>query len=196
MTFQQYRCLVRSDLFRLAGEHPVFFRFLRLVLFRPGTQYLFLLRTTRYLAGKPLLFPVFIMLRLILMHLSYYYGISLPYTTRIGPGFYIGHFGGIVVNDQVILGKNCNLSQNVTLGIANRGKRPGCPVIGDEVYIGPGAVIFGHVTIGNRAAIGANCVVTRDVPENGVVVGVPGTVISLNGSEGYVDHTWERDCQH
>jgi len=63
------------------------------------------------------------------------------------------------------------------------------PEIGDNVYIGPGAKIIGNIKIGNNAAIGANCVVTKDVPENGVVVGVPGRVISFEGSAGYINKT-------
>jgi serine O-acetyltransferase len=77
----------------------------------------------------------------------------------------------------------------VTLGQSNRGERRGSPVIGDNVFIGAGAKIFGMIKVGNNAAIGANCVVTKDVPENGVVVGVPGRIISMNGSRGYINRT-------
>jgi serine O-acetyltransferase len=77
----------------------------------------------------------------------------------------------------------------VTLGEANRGDRRGCPVLGDNVYIGPGAKIVGAVRIGNDVAIGANCVVTKDVPDHSVVVGIPGRVISQEGSAGYVNRT-------
>ena len=75
------------------------------------------------------------------------------------------------------------------MGVANRGERKGYPTIGDNVYIGPGAKLVGKIIVGNNAAIGANCVVTKDVPENGVVVGVPGKVISMNGSVGYINRT-------
>ena len=61
--------------------------------------------------------------------------------------------------------------------------------IGDNVYIGPGVKIFGNIRIGNNAAIGANGVVNKDVPDNGVVVGVPGKVVSLKGSSGYINRT-------
>ncbi len=54
------------------------------------------------------------------------------------------------------------------------------------MYIGPGAKIIGNIKIGNNVSIGANTVVTKDVPENSVVVGIPARVISNNGSEGYV----------
>ena len=58
-----------------------------------------------------------------------------------------------------------------------------------NIYIGPGAKIVGAVRIGNNVAIGANCVVTKDVPDNSVVVGIPGKVISQKGSTGYVIRT-------
>jgi serine O-acetyltransferase len=63
------------------------------------------------------------------------------------------------------------------------------PVIGDNVYIGPGAKIIGRVNMGSGVAIGANAVVTKDVPDNAVVVGVPAKVISYNGSKGYINKT-------
>jgi serine O-acetyltransferase len=77
----------------------------------------------------------------------------------------------------------------VTLGKVNRGEKKGYPVIGDNVYIGPGAKIVGKIKIGNHVAIGANCVVTRDIPDHGVVVGIPGEVISFEGSSGYINKT-------
>ncbi len=127
--------------------------------------------------------------RFFLSRLTYKLGIFIPATTKIGSGFYIGHFGGIVVNKQSIIGKNCNISQGVTLGKANRGKNKGYPRLGDNIYIGPGAKIVGAVKIGNNVAIGANCVVTKDIPDNSVVVGVPGKVISQGGSKDYVNRT-------
>jgi serine O-acetyltransferase len=65
----------------------------------------------------------------------------------------------------------------------------GYPIIGDNVYIGPGAKLVGRVHIGRNVAIGANCVVTCDVPDNAVIVGVPGRIVSYNGASGYVENT-------
>jgi serine O-acetyltransferase len=121
--------------------------------------------------------------------MSIRFGITLPLETLVGPGFYIGHFGGIVIHQDVRVGRDCNISQGVTLGLASRGKLFGCPVIGDRVYIGPGAKMFGKISVGNDAAIGANAVVTKDVPAGAVVVGMPARVISTAGSEGYICNT-------
>ena len=124
-----------------------------------------------------------------LRRLAVQYGISIPANTRIGPGFYIGHFGNIVVHHDAIIGANCNLSHGVTIGLSSRGDRFGCPTIGDAVYIGPGAKIFGRISIGNCAAIGANAVVTRDVIPRAVVAGVPARMVSSQGSDGYICNT-------
>jgi len=113
-------------------------------------------------------------------------GVSLPPQAQIGPGLYIGHFGQIIVNGEAVLGANCNLSQGVTIGVAGRGAERGCPRIGERVYIGPGAKLFGQITVGSDAAIGANAVVTRDVPDCAVVGGVPATVISRSGSFEFI----------
>ena len=71
--------------------------------------------------------------------------------------------------------------RDVTIGLKVRGKNRGNPTIGDNVYIAPGVKIFGDIKIGNNVAIGANCVVTKDIPDSSVVVGIPGKVISQEG---------------
>ena len=148
------------------------------------------MRTCRYtIANIFFRYTIYPLSRCVLYHLTYKLGISIPLVTEIGSGFYIGHFGGIVVNYETVIGKNCNISQGVTIGVANRGKNKGYPQLGDNVYIGPGAKIIGSIKVGNNVAIGANCVVTKDVPDNSVVAGVPGKIISEQGSVGYVDRT-------
>lgn len=116
------------------------------------------------------------------------YGIQISPGTDIGKGFYIGHWGGIVINANAKIGENCNISQGVTIGVANGGKHPGVPVIGDRVYIGPGAKIFGNITIGNDVAIGANAVVTHSVPDGVSVGGIPAKIISNTGSVNYIQN--------
>lgn len=113
-------------------------------------------------------------------------GISIASEAHIGKGLYIAHFGGIFVNDDVIMGENCNLSQGVTLGLGGRGESRGCPIIGDRVFIGPGAKLFGAIKVGNDVAVGANAVVTKDLPDKAVAVGIPAKVISYKGSNDYI----------
>lgn len=113
--------------------------------------------------------------------------IQIPYTTSIGEGFYIGHFGRIIVNSGVIIGKNCNISTGVVIGETYRGKRKGCPIIGDRVYIGPNAIIVGKVSIGDNVLIAGNAFVNCDIPSNSVVTGNPCTIRhSENATKEYI----------
>lgn len=113
------------------------------------------------------------------------WGIDLPRHTRAGAGLYIGHFGGITVSPSVVMGRNCSLSQDVTIGVSGFGDRRGTPVIGDNVYIAPGARVFGPVRVGDNVKIGANAVVHADVPDNAVVVLDPGfRIVSFSGNQG------------
>lgn len=75
------------------------------------------------------------------------------------------------------IGNNFKTKHNVTIG--NNGG--GTPIIGDNVFIGVGAVVVGDITIGDNVQIGANAVVTKDVPSNAVVIGNPAYIIKLNG---------------
>jgi serine O-acetyltransferase len=189
MRFKEYKFLVKSDLYRHTGKIRVV-SFLKQILLNPGFKCTFWMRTCAFMSqSRIILYSIFFIARIIGIHYNIKYGISIPHTTKIGSGFYVGHFGCIIVNDKSVIGKNCNISQGVTIGLACRGKNKGCPIIGDNVYIGPGAKIIGRVNVGNNVAIGANCVVTKDVPDNAVVAGVPGRIISYKGSEGYVCRT-------
>ncbi|AXY02862.1 hypothetical protein D1115_17910 [Vibrio alfacsensis] len=77
-----------------------------------------------------------------------------------------------------MIGKNCNISQGVTIGKINQGNKIGAPIIGNNVYIAPGAKIIGGIHIGDNVAIGANAVVVTDVPDNVTVGGIPAKIIS------------------
>ena len=116
--------------------------------------------------------------------------IELPPQVAIGPGLFIPHTGYIVVASNVMIGSHCTLTQGVTIGHRSGGNLSSFagPIIGDRVYIGPGAVILGPISIGNDVLIGANAVVTRSVPARAVVVGNPARVISMKGSFDLVNY--------
>ncbi len=98
-------------------------------------------------------------------------GAEIPLnSSRIEGGLLIPHPNGIVIHPEVVIGPNCLLFQQVTLGT---GPRPGVPKLGGNIDVGPGAKILGGVSIGDHAIIGANAVVLNDVAPGTVVVGVP-----------------------
>lgn len=111
-------------------------------------------------------------------------GIQLVPPSRIGPGLYIGHYGGIHISDKATLGSNCNIHQGVTIGVAGKGRKG--PVLGDRVWVGPNSTITGPAQVGSGAVIGANSLVTSNIPENAVAVGVPARVISYTGSANLI----------
>lgn len=103
-------------------------------------------------------------------------GIEIPQNTIIGPGLRIEHGFGLVVNDRSVLGSNVTLRHGTTVGNKGGGDKA-CPVIGDNVSIGCGAIIIGGIHVGNGALVGAGSVVIKDVASEAVVVGNPAVVL-------------------
>ncbi len=102
------------------------------------------------------------------------YGIDLDQSADIGPGFCIGHFGGIEIRNCRI-GPYCVIHQQVKVGRSD--KTPGNgPVIGEGVYIGAHARICADVSIGDGVTIGAGAVITEDIPQHCLVLGNPGRI--------------------
>jgi serine O-acetyltransferase len=108
-------------------------------------------------------------------------GIELPCEAVLGRNFIIDHSGGIVVSGYARFGDNCRIRNGVVVGLG-RVEDPGAPLIGNNVDIGAGAKVLGHITIGDNVLIGANAVVIRDVPANSIAVGVPAVVKPRSGS--------------
>lgn len=115
--------------------------------------------------------------------LSVKLGFSIPYNI-IGPGLAIVHYGTIIISSGAHIGRNCRIHADVNIG-ANGGETTSAN-IGDNVYIGPGAKIIGAVKIGENSVIGANAVVTEDVPACVTVGGVPAKIISKNSSSKHL----------
>jgi len=129
MTFTHFCCLTKTDLHRYAG-HSNLRDFAYHVIFSPGYRYSFWMRLCAYLHSHKLTRIVFPIAWLIYYHYQVKFGIAISYRAKIGRGFYISHHGGIVTNEDAVIGENCNLSQGVTIGVTRRGERMGVPVIG------------------------------------------------------------------
>lgn len=104
-----------------------------------------------------------------------------------GKGLAIVHSGTIVVSGKCAIGENCRLHVCVNIGDAIAKGKDGAPVVGDNVYIGPGVKIFGAIVIGDNVAIGANAVVNQSFEAgNCTIAGVPARVVSSNTSAKYI----------
>jgi serine O-acetyltransferase len=161
--------LIKSDLCR-ASDHIGLRAFIRCFRRQEGFNYMVWFRLTSGYTGRGLLRSL---LRSKLRAKQRQVGIIIPAEAKIGPGFYIGHYGGIVLNETTVIGANCNIAHGVTVG-SNHGK---AATIGDNVYIGPNVCIVEDVVIGNNVTIGAGSVVTRDIPDNVTVAGSPARVL-------------------
>lgn len=181
------RDCLRADLARFYAHYenpPNRWQRLNAILGTEGIWAVLCLRFGQWL-HREAAFPVKVLLevpyRLWTRLIGYTVGIHLYHRSEIGPGLYIGHYGGIWISPRVTIGANCSISQGVTIGVAGRDRSRG-PILGDRVWVGPNAVITGRITIGSGAVIGANALVASNVPENGVVMGVPARLFSTWGS--------------
>jgi serine O-acetyltransferase len=151
----------------------------------PGVQAVVVYRFGQWAAARPVVLRIFLdpifLVAQFLVHALW--GIEIPRRARIGPGFYIGHFGGITISPLAVIGARCSISQSITIGMSGYGDRLGVPVIGDNVYIAPGARILGKIRVGSNVKIGANAVIHKDIPDNAVVVLDPGfRIVSYAGN--------------
>ncbi len=107
-------------------------------------------------------------------------GVDIHPAATMGQGVFIDHATGVVIGETAEVGDDVMIYQGVTLGgtTLSRGKRH--PTIGAGTVIGAGAKVLGPITIGENCRIGANAVVLKSVPENSVVVGVPGRITTRN----------------
>jgi serine O-acetyltransferase len=108
-------------------------------------------------------------------------GMDLPSLLRVGPGLLVVHGWGLVISKEARIGANVTLFNGVVIGrkdnVTANGRTTEYPLIGDDVWVGPHAVIIGGIEIGQGAIVGAGSVVTKNVPAHCVVVGNPARIL-------------------
>lgn len=105
-------------------------------------------------------------------------GFSIAENT-CGPGLSIAHYGSIIINDAAKLGANCRIHNSVNIGASAGVKK--APQIGDNCYIGPGAILFGDIEIANNVTVAANATVNKScLQENVVLAGTPAKIVKDN----------------
>ena len=172
--------LIKSDRYRRTGKVESTFSIIK-HLFRPfSSSLLFWLRLTQYKGW------LYLFCRFMYEWQSRKTQVQIPASVKIGYGFFIGHEICIVINEHSIIGNNVNVSQFMNIG--TNYKTPA--IIGDNVYIGPNAALVEDVKIGSNSTIGAGAVVTKDVPENATVAGVPAKVLNYNNPGRFVNRRW------
>lgn len=183
--FKEFQRLVIEDLRKVAShevDKNLAYYFFRYLIANTSFKYTFWFRFGSYLKSAKGLVKVFYpMAYLFYKYYTYKYCNQIPLGANIAGGLSFQHFGTIVVNGGVSIGKNCTIYHGVTIGLKLGGHNEGVATIGDNCVLGPGCKILGKVTIGDNVFVGANAVVTHDVESGCVVGGIPAVVLNHNG---------------
>ena len=161
--------IIKRDLSKVRFDTDIK-SFISALLFNQSFRLLFFYRCSKY---KTLLTPIFALLNRCFQNKQL---VFISKQAEIGSGFCIGHCFSIIIS-KCKIGDDVTIMQQVTIGSSRGGGRAGYPSIGNQCFIGAGAKIIGNVTIGDNVVIGANAVVTKDIPEYSVAAGIPAKVI-------------------
>lgn len=170
---------VKSDALRWRPTYGGFI-FLRLLFLQPGFQLAFSLRVQERTLKIPYVGKL--ITTVIWYITSILTSSDCNPAARYGNGLYFAHTTGVIIGSGCRIGDNVSLYQGVTLG--RKDFATACyPVVEDGVFVYAGAKVFGPIRIGKNAVIGANAVVTKDVPEDMVAVGVPAKIMSKKNGD-------------
>jgi serine O-acetyltransferase len=168
---------MRRDVRTVLERDPAARSALEVVLCYPGVHAIWLHRVAHALWNGGWTTPA----RLVSHFNRFVTGIEIHPAAKLGQGLFIDHGMGLVIGETAEVGENVSLLQGVTLGGTSVRREKRHPTLGDNVTVGANATILGGFTIGAGSRIGAGSVVVREVPENSVVVGVPGRVTYRDG---------------
>jgi len=186
------RDLIEADGYRYSGSSDLK-SLLSAYIHQPGFRFSYHLRKVAHYSSRSRFgtFALYATHRIWLHVYRFRYGFDISPRTQIGPGLYIGHFGGVVISPDATLGSNVNIAQGVTIGATSRGPNLGAPTLQNRVWVGAHAIVVGKITIGNDALIAPGAYVNFDVPSYSVVLGNPGRIVSQKGSAGYINNLIE-----
>lgn len=165
-----------EDAQNIVNKDPACRNIFEAVLLYPGFHAILFHRIAHFLYSKKLFF----LARLVSQISRHITGIEIHPGAKIGKRLFIDHGMGIVIGETSIIGDNCTIYHNSTLGGTGKDKYKRHPTLGNNVMVGSGAKVLGPIKIGNNAKIGANSVILKDVPNNVTVVGAPGVIKRVN----------------
>jgi serine O-acetyltransferase len=128
--------------------------------------------------SKPLRAPLTVLYKTAHYSITWFFGIDLPYTAKLGRRVRLGHHGCMHLGARSI-GNDVYIRHAATIGLMDPKDVTAKPAIGDRVEIGPGACVLGDITVGHDTIVGANTVLGEDVPPNSTVLGNPARYVDL-----------------
>lgn len=176
----KFKEVIACDYYRNKGKEIKKLSILKVFLRRRNDpmKFIYCFRCAQWFYDFPILKNIF---HKMYLHYSNKYNIEISVNTKIGSGLRIPHWaGGIVIHENAILGRNCEIMQGVTIGNNIMKSRKDVATIGDNVILGAGSKIIGNISIGSNVFVGANAVVVKDIPSNSCVGGVPSKILKSN----------------
>ena len=158
-----------EDAKNIKEKDPACRNILETIILYPGFHVLLFYRLAHFLYKN----KIFFLARLISQIGRWFTGIEIHPGATIGRRLFIDHGMGIVIGETSVIGNDCTIYHNATLGGTGKDKYKRHPDLGNNVMGGAGAKILGPIKIGNNVKVGANAVVLKDVDDNATVVGIP-----------------------
>lgn len=196
MNWKCCKQLIKEDYSRWMiseGKPCSLIRVVKAIASSPSFKVTFWLRMVNFFRAKnAIVYRLFLKFSIhIFRHYQQKFGIQIGWGLDVQGGLEFFHYNCVVIAGAAKIGRNVSIHQGVTIGRIFAGEKAGCPTICDNVIIFAGAKILGNVRVGRNSVIGANAVVTKDVPDNSVVAGVPAKIIS-NHPEKCFDEYWKK----